>query len=248
MRLQTNRFRSSGLTLMELVVVVAILAFLAGMVSFNLAPNQLTFGGAGGNKTAGRIATEATMLEVRDAILGRGSNAGYWQDMNRDVWFWPMKLEWLARPPVDAFLLPFDADYATTAYYNGMMSYNTTTRVGWRGPYLRFTGVVVPLDPVRGFTSAYGGNGALRGPSDAWGNPVVMQIPVNLDDTPMQVDDARTDSILAQFLVSNSRLVSAGPDGILTTELNRLALRTYDDFQFNPSLAGDDVVLWLNRW
>jgi type II secretory pathway pseudopilin PulG len=248
MRLQTNRFRSSGLTLMELVMVVAILAFLAGLVTYNLTPNQLTFSGAGGNKTAGRIATEASMKEVRDAIFGRDGNPGYWQDMNRDVWFWPTKLEWLARPPVDAFQLPVDADYASITYYNGMMTYNGTTRVGWRGPYLRYSGVVVPLDPARGFTAAYGGNGVLRGPSDAWGNPIVLQIPVNADNTSFQVDDARTDSFMAQFLVSNSRLVSAGADGILTTELNRLALRTYEEFQLNPSLVGDDIVLWLNRW
>lgn len=248
MRLQTNRTRAAGLTLMELVVVVAILAFLAGMVSFNLTPNQLTFGGAGGNKTAGRIATESTMKEVRDAIFGRDGNPGYWQDMNRDVWFWPMKLEWLARAPTDAFQLPFDADYGSVTYYNGMMSYNSATRVGWRGPYLRYSGVVVPLSPSRGFTAVYGGDGVLRGPSDAWGNPIVLQVPANPDGTTIQVDDARTDSILAQFLVSNSRLVSAGPDGELTTEKNRLALRTFDDFQLNPALVGDDIVLWLNRW
>jgi hypothetical protein len=232
---------------MELVTVVAILAFLAGMVTFNLSPNQLTFGGAGGNKTAGRIATEATMKEIRDAILGRGGNPGYWQDMNRDIWFWPTKLEWLSRPPAEAFVLPYDADYATVSYYNGMMSFNSSKRVGWRGPYLRYTGVVVPTDAARGFTSVYWGDGSLRAPADAWGNAIVMQFPSQPSGDAYSLTEARSDTSQSVFLMNNSRLVSAGPDGILQTEWNKGALRTYDNFLEDPALAGDDIVFWLTH-
>ena len=96
MRLRTNRFRASGLTLLELVVVVSILAFLAGMVTFNLTPNQLTFAGAGGNKTAGRIATEASLTRLKSAMFGSADSPGFWQDMNRDMWFCPRYLEWVS--------------------------------------------------------------------------------------------------------------------------------------------------------
>jgi hypothetical protein len=52
---------------------------------------------------------------------------------------------------------------------------------------------------------------------------------------------------MAVYIASNSRLVSAGPDGILQTELNINSLQTYDDFQLNPALVGDDIVLWLQH-
>jgi type II secretory pathway pseudopilin PulG len=248
MRLQTNRFRISGLTLMELVVVVAILAFLAGMVSFNLTPNQLTFGGAGGNKTAGRIATEATMKEVRDAIFGRDGSPGYWQDMNRDLLFWPSKLDWLSRPPIDSVVLDSNTEPEFRAYFENMMAYDFGKRVGWRGPYLRYSGVIVPNDSDRGFGAHYGGNGELRSPADAWGNPIVMQYPEPSGGPVLDFQAARLDSAFAVFLVQNSRLVSAGPDGILDTEKHKSVLRTYDDFIQYAALVGDDVVLWLSRW
>jgi len=59
--------------------------------------------------------------------------------------------------------------------------------------------------------------------------------------------NARGDAAMAVFIASNSRLVSAGPDGILQTELNINSLQTYDDFQLNPALVGDDIVLWLQH-
>lgn len=246
MRLRTNRFRTSGLTLLELVVVVSILAFLAGMVTYNLTPNQLTFAGAGGNKTAGRIATEASLTRLKSAMFGSADSPGYWQDMNRDMWFWPRYLEWLSRAPSDAADIS-GASSDSAAYFTSMMSFNASRRVGWRGPYMQFQGDIIPLDAGRGFTARLGG-GVYRAPLDAWGNPVVMQWPSSYYGSgTVDFGDARGDATMAVFIASNSRLVSAGPDGILQTELNINSLQTYDDFQLNPALVGDDIVLWLQH-
>jgi len=230
---------------MELVVVVGILAFMAGLVAYNITPSQMTFGGAAGNKTAGRIATEATMSRVKSAIFGSADSPGYWQDMNRDMWYYPMHLEWLSRAPTERL-----ADGATDqelAYISAMMSYSPSRRVGWRGPYVQFQGDIIPLDPARGFTTRLGG-GAYRSPIDAWGNPVVMQLPTEIRGTNIvDYGDARGDADMAVFIASNSRLVSAGPDGILQTQLNIESLQTFEAFQTNALLAGDDIVIWLQH-
>lgn len=248
MRLQTNRFRSSGLTLMELVVVVAILAFLAGMVTFNLTPNQLTFSGAGGNKTAGRIATESSMARIKDAIFGGNAGPGYWQDMNRDMWYWPVFLEWLSRAPSEVGSSGNTPE--ELVYHTSMMGYSPTRRVGWRGPYLHFQGVELVLDASRGFSARLGAANppTRRSPADGWGKPIVLQMPSEYMGLPIgNTAVIRDDVDLSLFVASNSRLVSAGPDGILQTEININALQTYDDFQLNPSLVGDDVVVWLQH-
>jgi hypothetical protein len=59
--------------------------------------------------------------------------------------------------------------------------------------------------------------------------------------------DARGDADMAVFIASNSRLVSAGPDGILQTQLNIESLQTFEAFQTNALLAGDDIVIWLQH-
>jgi len=247
MRRCTVRGRASGLTLVELVVVVAILAFLAGLVSFNLTPSQMTFGGAGGNKTAGQIATESTMARLKAAMFGSADAPGYWQDMNRDMWFWPRYADWLSRPPTDAADV-WGASPEAAAYFNSLMSYNAVRRVGWRGPYVQFQGEPIPLDPSRGYTARLGGGSGARGPVDAWGNPIVMQWPsiyegANITD----FGDARGNAVMTSFISANSRWVSPGPDGILQTELNLTYLQTYAQFLANPVLVGDDVVVWLQQ-
>jgi len=245
MRVQIQDRDNSGLTLLELVVVVTILAFLSGLVTYNLTPNQITFAGAGGRKTAGRIATETSMGRIKDAIRGSTGVNGYWQDMNQDIWFWPWNLEWLARPPENPFNSFYDA--ASESYYHMMLAYDPNRRIGWRGPYLRFEGVVVPLDPAKGFTSVYGGLTGTRAPIDGWGGVIVMQFPIAPDGSTYDLSTARGDAVTTVLLTQNSRLVSAGPDGILQTELNRPFLRTHEDFMANPTLIGDDVVVWIMR-
>lgn len=248
MQINFNRCRlGAALTLLELVVVVAIVAFMAGLVTYSLSPNSLLFTGAGGNKTAGRIATEATLGRIKSAIYGSMENPGYWRDMNQDMWFFPRYLEWLSRPPSDAADV-WSASPEAAAYFYAMQAYSPTRRVGWRGPYLQFQGGPIPVIPARGYTSRLSGGGVYRSPIDAWGNPIVMQWPsdyfgVNIVD----FGDPRGNADMAVYVMQNSRLVSAGPDGILQTELNIASLQTYAHFQANPGLAGDDVVVWLQH-
>ena len=54
------------------------------------------------------------------------------------------------------------------------------------------------------------------------------------------------------FIYQNTRIVSAGPNGIMDTELNAFGpggsqgpLITYDNFVAHPELVNDDVVIWL---
>ena len=97
---------------------------------------------------------------------------------------------------------------------------------GWRGPYLRpqRTGTYT-ASPARGFDVAYGidGDPTLL---DGWGNPIVVQRPSALSGG----DDLARDR--------NTRLVSAGPDGILDA----------DPEQLTPAdlvTRGDDLILFL---
>lgn len=85
-----------------------------------------------------------------------------------------------------------------------------------------------------GATSPYGVAGDLAA-ADPWGNPVVLQIP------PPSAFAAPPDEA-KQFHCA--RLVSAGPDGALSTPLDRLAGRLADG---TANVRGDDLVLFLNR-
>ncbi len=243
-----GRLAIGGLTLFELVIVIAIIAMFGGLVAYRLTPTSIMFGGAGGGKNAARLSTESSMYQVQQAMFGGFGSAGYWDDMNHDMWFWPRYLEWLSRPPTDAVTVsdPLDA-----AYYNAIMAYDASKKVGWRGPYMAYQGVTIPLDATRGWTARLGG-GAYKGPIDGWGNPIVVQLPSNyyvggVNQGAIDPVSARGTTAQETYLYTNARLVSAGPDGILQTEQNIDSLQTYDDFQSHPSLVGDDVVYWLRR-
>ena len=238
--------RAQGLTLLELVIVLAILSMFAGLVVYHLSPAELTFSGAGGNKTAPRLATESTMYSVQQAMFGSAEKQGYWDDMNHDIWFWPRYLEWLSRAPTDAAIVDPYSDPLAATYYNSIMAYDVKKKVGWRGPYVQFQGIPIPLNPSKGFTARLGG-GAYRGPLDGWGRPIMVQLPSTYLGTGIDPISARGNGAQEQYLYTNARLVSAGPNGILETELNINSLQTYADFQLNPALAADDVVTWLRR-
>jgi prepilin-type N-terminal cleavage/methylation domain-containing protein len=247
MRIDLKTCRCRGLTLLELVVVVAILAFMAGLVSYNLSPSQLSFTGPAGGKTAGKIATEVTLGRIKSAIYGSTENPGYWRDMNQDMWFFPRYLEWLWRPPSDAADV-YGASPEAATYFYSMQAFNAVRKVGWRGPYLQFQGAPIPVDPARGYTARLGGGVGFRSPIDAWGNPVVMQWPSDYYGAGVpDFGDARGNAAMAVYIMENSRLVSPGPDGVLQTELNIAHLQTYADFQMNPALVGDDIVIWLQH-
>ena len=60
----------SGLTLVELLVVLVVLAALGGILSVTLSDGASLTGTDGIERTDEEIATRATMTEVRDAMMG----------------------------------------------------------------------------------------------------------------------------------------------------------------------------------
>jgi len=183
---------ASGFTIIELVVVVAILAALAGLVVPML--------GASTNDSQYK-ATKVNLSHVRDVIMGSPELPGYNGDMGE-----------LPEIMADLLMKPATAS-----------DYNRNTRRGWRGPYINNSSGTYTLDFSRGFTPAYGlaGDPAIL---DSWGNPLVIQKPL-----------AGTDAEQSLF----TRIVSAGPDGIINTPINLLYPELSD--------RGDDIVIFLRR-
>lgn len=98
--------QARGVTLIELAVVLLILIALAGM----LVP---MFSGTG--QYAQCIATDHTLANLRDAILGSGGQPGYLSDLGKMP---DSNLGYLFNQPP------------------GTSKFNPTTQRGWRGPYL----------------------------------------------------------------------------------------------------------------
>jgi prepilin-type N-terminal cleavage/methylation domain-containing protein len=218
--------RRAAFTLMELVVVIVIVAVLAGLV--------LSLVDASADD-AEEIVTRATMQAVAEAITGSSVGPGYLADMKRDPAFPGVGLR-MSHLLVQGEQPDFDA----------------ATRRGWRGPYLRNAAGVRNLVAARngafpdredrryfedatflerGFflsreNNPYGEPGEAA-VGDAWGNPIVLQIP------PGEPEAFRY-----------ARLVSAGPDGVLATPLDRLG--GWLVAEAGPE-RGDDLVLFLNR-
>ncbi len=206
--------RNAGLTLVELVVVLTIVAVLAGLVVGLFSGIQI--GAAGQEKSPQQVATEATLLEVRNAIMGTPSDPGYFQHVGQNAALLPREMADLFSPPA---FLPGDFD-----------QFDPETGLGWRGPYLQAsTGVFDDHD------GAFAGYGVEGEPTliDGWGRPIVIQLP--------DVSAGETDEELLHI-----RLVSAGEDGVLQTPLDELmpqGSQTADGA--NPNQRGDDIVVFL---
>jgi type II secretory pathway pseudopilin PulG len=89
---------------------------------------------------------------------------------------------------------------------DGVPAYSPATRTGWRGPYVLAASGRYELTAgaqTAGFGLAYGDH---LDPAviDAWGRPIVLQVP--------DVDD---DAVLTEDERRHARLVSAGFDGVL---------------------------------
>ena len=217
--------RSSGFTMIELVVVLAILAALAGLVVSTVDRAV---------ESAEDSGIHTNLSTIRDVIMGSATSPGYFSDMR----YYSPNFPPVPSKIADLFVLPKDA------LNNSAPLFDRNSGKGWRGPYLRNHGGVKNVTntsntnfpaagdrrfsgdltfAARGFypdspTPAYGvaGEPAI---ADPWGNPIVIQ----------QVDS------------EYSRVVSAGPDGVL---------------QCNPVTAyppndavnrGDDIVIFLRR-
>lgn len=228
--------RRCAFTLLELVVVIAVLALVAALVIGKY---------TGVKDHAGDTVARAALQAVREAFTGSASGPGYVSDMKRLPGF-P-----LTGMKVADLLVKRDAP--------GYLEYDPVTQRGWRGPYLENPAPVPNTNTARNgtfpaanerrfaqdptflerhfytnaTTSPYGTAGDPAA-ADPWGNPMVLQVPG---------DDAFSTPTTAKRILY-MRLVSAGPDGVLDTPLDRTAGMLSDG---TTSARGDDLVLFLNR-
>ncbi|MSU36071.1 MAG: type II secretion system protein [Pedosphaera sp.] len=242
-----NRSRS-GLTLLELAVVLAILSSLSGMVLFNLTTDRMKFAGAGQDKTAPQIATEATMMGIREAVMGSTAGPGYWDDVAHLATLWPF-------PNLYRLFQPLLSDPSLTigsfGDYQALVKYNPYTRIGWRGPYMQPPNASYTVNTNKGFTTNYFFP-AVNCPYflDAWGNSIVLQFPETYKTTGLPLDNTNPAHNL--YNIENCRMVSAGPNGALDTELNLRHIPNgmpgYDYLAANPSSRGDDIIMFFMKY
>lgn len=228
---------STAFTLLELAVVVAILAVLASLLVMNTGNMR---------ENAETTAARSTLNTIREAIVGSPGAAGYLIDMKYVPGFRTVNMR--------------THDLLSSSSYPNFAAFDLVANRGWRGPYLnnaqgaantnkardgafpasneiRFPGDTTYL--TRGFftdvsNSPYGFTGDLVA-ADPWGNPIVLQVP------PASAFNGSTgDAKVFRY----ARLVSAGPDGVLSTPLDRLGGMLSDG---TSSARGDDIVIFLNR-
>lgn len=231
---QRYREWSRGLTLIELVVVLVILISVGGLLVPLLTQRsiQIDLDGPGGNdgKLMQQVATETTLARVAEAIDGAG---GYAQAMRyaRDPGGTDgaddrigegTGLPW----PSDADIDAGRADHPQLVFLfeppTGLADYDPVTKIGWRDSWLSFaTAGSYLLSVGENFTDVYGVADD-PAPIDAWGSPIVIQLPVATAGT----FDQRVNAV---------RLVSAGEDLEIDTPADELF----------PADIDDDVVLYL---
>lgn len=172
--------RRSGLTLLELVIVLLVIAILAGLLVPLVAQHQ--------DHAQGQ-ATETSLLSIRDMVIQ------YWQDMGKEL---PSDS---SGPPQTLYLFVNpdtygDGDSGTS---DTERTYDPHTQLGWRGPYANLATGEYRIDIASGFDSTYGSDGD---PCfvDGWNQPIVIQNPPSGSTT-----------------LTDVRLISAGPNGILDT-------------------------------
>jgi prepilin-type N-terminal cleavage/methylation domain-containing protein len=217
---RNGRFTSHAFTMIEMLVVVCILAAMAGLVVPLMGTTQ---------DDSMRNVTIASMGAVRDAIMGASTTPGYYQDMKYVNGIAPSNKapQWIrdlfVRPRRDGM-----RSAPTDLEVDLVPEYDPATRKGWRGPYLNTTTDKYVVDNANNFTTAYGFQDMdgidpdTSDPAvlDAWRRPIVLQVfdPASLDDV---------------------RLVSAGPNGVIDTDPAK------DRAALQAAGVGDDVVLFL---
>ncbi len=243
-----------ALTLLELAVVCAILVSLSGMVLFSLTPDRIRFARAGQNKTAPQIATEATMMGIREAVMGGPAGPGFWDDVGHLGVLWPsVDLYRLFQPLTSDPSLIIGTSSPLFGNYQAVLKYNPLTGVGWRGPYMQVPTATYTVDAARGFTTTYR-RVAVQCPyfSDAWGNPIVLQFPDKYTTNGITFDFTNPAHNL--YYIENCRMVSAGPNGILNSELNLRSLPNgmpgYDYLSSgtNSLTLDDDIMMFFMKY
>ena len=215
---QTTR---QGFSLIELVLVVMILAILAGLVIpliGNFTP--------GGEKSEKQIVTETSMIAIQDAILGTATSPGAWADLGQQPALFPTQPFWLTLEYKQLSSL------APAIYAKG--PFDPVTKIGWRGPYLK--GSLVH-DSNGEIVRDLEGNAFLQ---DAWNNSLTIFVP-----------DTNSNGVMDSSDITYARLVSTGENGLLQTEQENTTKYdpsgTDPSTNTNLTLAdcGDDLVLFF---
>ncbi|MEL6898436.1 MAG: hypothetical protein AAFP90_20255 [Planctomycetota bacterium] len=212
------------MTLPELLLVLVVVAALGAMVIPRLAQRA---------EAASASTTRRSMETLRGVIM-----TDYRDDMFEALPY-PLSSQRTAHPQLkylyhnpSADLTSNPGDFSQTSAWE----YDASSGRGWSGPYVEPSSLATTnyrVDNDRGFTQHYGESPSSTSgvhdpaPSDAWGNPIVLQQPVSASG------GASRDSTLY------ARLVSAGPDGVLQTPRNVM--------QPTQQQLGDDLLVYLRR-
>lgn len=211
---------SSGFTLIELVLVMMVLAIVAGLV-VPMIGGLSEISTPAGSKSEREIIVETTLRNVRDTFVSIEMRNGLWADMGH----MPNRLP---RTVGQMFL--------STPPLVGTPTFDPITKIGWRGPYLKqptgtFPDVTSGDWSLRNFSASYGNVGD-AGLVDAWGNPIVLQIDFDGDDS------------ITTTEVQVSRLVSAGANGVIDWALDE----NLTHVQYLAAVQADsvdDLVIYL---
>ncbi len=218
-----------GLTLLELLVVLAILIALATLVT----PVISTLG-----RKSQQVSTRENLLRLQELILNR-----YIPDMGELPRPSTITADRLDHPQLRyLFINPDTEDIAKTTGATILSSRR------WQGPYLTHGGARYTVDDGgtvdRNFITRYGlgdvvatdGTYTRHGDPtvlDAWGRPIVIQEPPGNVTIPVN----GTDTTVAGKTCA--RLVSAGANGILDTD--------YTIGMPTATQRGDDILVFLYR-
>jgi len=221
---QPRRPTPRGLTLIEIVIVVAILAILAGFII------PLVDGYVAQGKTT---AAQASLAAIRDAIMGTPDKPGYYSDTGQ-----------LPNTLADLFIQPagmpsYNRD--TNRGWRGPYLLNSTgalSSANEPGNYI--TGA-----PASSFTTPYGtlvsepyGNIGDPVILDPWGNAIVLQWP-----TP-----SSTFGFTAAQNQEFVRLISAGPNKTIETPQSYVDTAVTPNLPWPPlNVRTDDIVLFINH-
>lgn len=197
-----QRGSRAGLTILELVVVLAILAVIVAIAV------PLFTDTADHSRI---VATKSSMVELRNLIANR-----YMLDMRGQVANSASVGVQKGLPgPDEGHIAPSDRTlnpqlaflFLNPTTNSSTTSFNAITSRGWRGPYLsgggRYPGIRAESAETRGFTKNFGIAGDPT-PLDGWGNPIVLI-------SGGAISSYTTDGGVIGVLVS------AGPDEDLTT-------------------------------
>ena len=224
-----------GMTLIELSVVLLGLVALAGMtlMSFQSTPRY-----------AECIATDATLANIREAIMGSAGQAGYLSDMGGMP---SLDNNSISPAPPASSLNPL---FNNPNGNNTIQSFNPVTQRGWRGPYITGgTTCAKIFSKVNGYSLLYGID--KENVCNLSGTPSAHT--VALDSYPVIATDGTailpgSPIVLMQDTTTNKYfLVSGGPTGGIETDPTT-STNTSSDSNNTTNRTNDDRVLYLDSY